>query len=780
MRGHLFSSLHRLGKKNRKWKVLACSTAFFLAAGVVSVPAFSQGLTNFTGRTNRSDDTRMLLAADELIYDRDKKIVTAQGHVQIEYDGNKVVAERVIYNQQTRHVIALGNVEIIEANGNKIYSDNIDITDDLGDGFINALRVESADNTRFAADSAERQNNQMTIFNRGVYTACEPCYQKPDNKVLWQVKAQKIIWNGAAKTMRFENSVFEMFGVPVGWFPVFEMPDPTVKRKSGLLQPGFVFDSKLGFGITNSYFWNLAPNYDFTLSETGYTRQGFLTEAEWRQRLENGSYDIRFAQITQLDRKAFDNDTIDRQTKNRYMVATVGNFSINNAWKYGWDILAQSDRNFSRTYNLSGLDDDVHRSQIYLTGLSGRNYFDMRFFHFEVQDSMLKNNPDERHSRQPWVLPRIEYSFTPDHSVLGGEITFNNNLQVIYRDRSDYSFSDWQNNPLKTARLAGVAGTSGRFTSEVEWKRTLISNTGVVFTPLLALRGDAIGVDVDKDYKQFSQRSDALRGMATAGIEIRYPILITTNHSTHIIEPTAQIFIRNNEQHAGRLPNEDAQSFIFDATTLFQRDKFSGRDRVEGGTRANVGIRYSGNFDNGWALYALIGQSYQLGGRNSFRAKDFVNVGSDSGLENARSDYVAMVGASNGERFSLAARGRFDEKTGAVRRGEVEFSNTWDKFWLSSQYAFIQAQPNYGYADDRQEISVQGGLKLTENWSINAQTSYDIVSDTWVRAGASLSYLDECFGVAIRYLQTRNPWEGASRNNFGFTLSFRTIGDFGK
>ena len=36
---------------------------------------------------------------------------------------------------------------------------------------------------------------------------------------------------------------------------------------------------------------------------------------------------------------------------------------------------------------------------------------------------------------------------------------------------------------------------------------------------------------------------------------------------------------RNNERFAGQLPNEDAQSMVFDATTLFERDKFSGFDR---------------------------------------------------------------------------------------------------------------------------------------------------------------------------------------------------------
>ena len=44
----------------------------------------------------------------------------------------------------------------------------------------------------------------------------------------------------------------------------------------------------------------------------------------------------------------------------------------------------------------------------------------------------------------------------------------------------------------------------------------------------------------------------------------------------------------------GVLPNEDSQSLVFDTTTLFQRDKFSGYDRIEGGTRLNAGLRYSG------------------------------------------------------------------------------------------------------------------------------------------------------------------------------------------
>lgn len=771
-------------------KVLACGTAL---ACIFTVPVFlpaagAQGFSRLAASHTPSSDSRMLLAADEIVFDRDASTITAQGHVQVEYDGNRVVARHVTYNQKTKRVIASGNVEIVDARGVKVYAEEIDLTDDLGEGFINSLRAETPDKTRFAAESAERSQGQMTVFNNGAYTACQSCYNKPEKDVLWQVRAKRIIWNGATKTMRFEGSQFEMFGVPVAWFPVFEMADPTVKRKSGFLAPSLGYKTKLGVGLTNSYFWNLGPNYDFTLSETGYAKQGILSEGLWRHRLENGSYDFRFAHIYQADRNAFDRETTDRRQTNRYMAATKGHFVINPRWVYGWDILAQSDRNFSRTYNLDGYNRDVHRSQIYLSGLGERNYFDMRFYHFTVQEDRLKDsitgNPKdslyERSSRQPWVLPRIDYTFIPDEAVYGGELKFTANLQTIYREKEDFAFADWVDNPLRTSRLAGMNGTSGRLTGELEWKRSFISDYGLVLSPVFALRGDAVGMHNNGGhYENVNLRSDALRGMATSGLEIRYPILFTTGGASHIVEPVAQIFVRNSEQYAGRLVNEDAQSFVFDATTLFSRDKFSGYDRVEGGTRANVGVRYSGDIENGWSIYGLAGQSYQLAGRNSFGSRDVTNVGADSGLETARSDYVAMLGIDDGRGLFLATRGRFDEKRLSIRRAEVDLQKKWNPLSFGMQYAYIQRQTEYGYAQDRQEVSVNGSYRLNDNWRLNADTTYDIVSDTLVRAGSSFSYQDECFGLILGYLQTRNPGESAISHKWNFLLSFRTIGDIG-
>ncbi len=768
-------SLSRLARGT----ALACVLALpFISVAALPSPASAQDAlaSNYESDPN----ARMLLQADELVYDRDINTVTAQGKVRIEYDGNHLVADKVTYNQQTRRMTATGNVEIVERDGNKIYSEHMDVTDSFRDGFVNGLRVETTDNTRFAAESAERSNGEITTFNNGVYTACEPCAKNPDKPVLWQIKAHKIIWNSTTKTVRFEHGRFEFFGMPLAYFPAFEMADPTVKRKSGFLFPGFSYKDDLGVGIKNSYFWALAPNYDVTLSTTAYTKQGFLTEAEWRHRLENGTYNLRIAGIHQNKPGEFDVNTVDREEDNRGMVASKGDFNLNSRWRFGWDVMAQTDRNFSRTYSLDGYGAETQVSKIYLTGINNRNYFDLNFYRFNVQESLLSDNPNEMHSKQPWVFPSLDYSYTMPEPVYGGELNFNTNLQVLYRQNANYT-------PLGTRfpRVPGFDGTNARLTTEAEWKRTFITPAGLVITPLLALRGDAIGANTnfnlaDAGYTDALVRSEALRAMATAGLELRWPILFSTTSSTHIIEPIAQLYVRNNERYAGELPNEDAQSFVFDATNLFSRDKFSGYDRVEGGTRANLGVRYSGNFNNSdWALYALGGQSFQLGGVNSYGTSDFVNVGADSGLQDARSDYVAMIGTSNSTGLALAARGRFDKDSFAVQRGELEAQQSWQKLTVSAQYAYIAPQPAYGYSDLRQEVTGSATARINTNWRVFGSGTYDMVSETLVRASSGLAYDDECFTYSMAYVQTRNPGDDKASHSVGFNISLRTLGDIG-
>ncbi|QZZ37472.1 LPS-assembly protein LptD [Nitratireductor kimnyeongensis] len=748
-----------------------------------------------TGGLDVSDlpqGAQMLLTAENLIYDNDLNTITAAGGVQIEYAGNSLVADRVVYDRRTSRVVARGRVQIIEEDGNKIFADEIDVTDDFRDGFVNALRIETVDKTYFAAESAERSGGQLTTFNNGVYTACEPCREKPGKPPIWQIKAQKIIWDGESKTVRFEGSRFEFFGMPIAYLPFFEVADPTVKRKSGFLIPGASYQEEMGVGISVPYYFAFSPTYDLTVTGTYYTKQGFLGEAEWRQRFDNGQYSIKIAGIKQQNPEAWDADTVNRSETGRGMVGSKGQFSINPRWTFGWDVLAQTDKNFSRTYGIDGFSDTVQTSQLYLTGLDDRNFFDLRAYHFDIQENVLDTASNARNDKQPWVLPSFDYSYTPDEAVAGGELNFDVNVQNIYRDSLSGNMTSANSGIYE--RIDGVEGLTSRMTAEAEWKRSFVSSGGLVVTPILQARGDAIYTDYDANtvngVTSFELNSTAVgsdvrssyyRYMATAGLEARWPILFSTSSASHVLEPMAQIFLRPDAPYQDRLgiPNEDAQSLVFDATTLFERDKFSGYDRIEGGTRANVGIRYSGSFANGWTTQGLFGQSYHLAGENPYAQTDLVHAGAYSGLETDVSDFVGMIGIASPNGFAFSAGARFDEKTFDIRRTDLKTAATFGQLTTSLQYAYIEAQPLYGFDDDRQEVTGVAKVRFDENWSGFASGTYDVESQTLVKNDYGFSYGDECFIYSMTYSRSKNRDTQEVSQSFGFRISLRTIGDFG-
>ncbi len=738
-------------------------------------PAWAQETKIDSFNPKMPDDAKMLLSANELVYNKDAERVIVRGAVQINYGGYQMVAQQVEYSQKTGRIIATGEIELIEPGGNKVYADQMDVTDDFGNGFIERLRVETTDLTKLAAVTGERRNGEEMILNNAVYTACTPCATDPDHKSLWHVKAQRIVQNGKTHTIRMENAKFELFGKPILYLPVLEVPDQTVKRKSGFLFPKFGYTQKLGAGVSVPYYWAISPYMDATVTATGLTRQGFLLQGEFRQRFENGEHILSMAGISQMNREGFTNGTVDAQETVRGMIGSKAKFNINPRWAFGWDVVVQSDNNFAKTYELSTFDGTTLTNQVYLTGLGKRNYFDARAFYFDIQDA----DPNSIAENKQAVAQVLDYSYTHPEPVLGGELTADFNLTNINRNREDGYIVD----PIgdQVYRYPGLDGTYHRLSAEVEWKRNFIVPGGLSLTPMFAARGDAIGTSMTdpSNYSgNFYDGDGATRRMLTAGIDARYPILLTTQYSSHILEPIAQVFARPDEQYAGGLPNEDAQSFVFDATSLFDRDKFSGYDRIEGGTRANLGIRYTGALGNGYALRAIAGQSFHLGGLNSFATDDLVKAGANSGLETDRSDYVAMIGIDAPSGLTASLSSRFDEKTLDMRRADATLGYQ-GIFWQTAvTYTSIQAQPIYGSLNDQDEIQTAAAYKFADYWSVFGSVTYDLNSNVITRNGVGITYDDRDTTFSLVYKEERDTDQTIANDwSIGARISFRTLGD---
>lgn len=737
----------------------------------------------------RDPNAQLLLQADELVYDNDRQVVTATGNVRLEYDGYDVVARRVSYNQRTRRVVASGDVELIEPDGNRIYAQTIDLTDDFSDGFVNALRVETPENTRFAAESAERRPGDLTVFNNGVYTACEVCRENPQKPPLWQIKAQRVILNGVEKTVEYRNASFELFGQPIAFLPYFRHPDPSVERKSGFLAPSIGYDENLGGWLRVPYFWVTGPNHDVTATATAFSRQGLLADVEWRHQLATGLYSIRLAGIVQQDRDAFTTTRgipvrPDGTEDARGLVNTTGLFALNERWNFGWNWTEQSDRTFASTYDLGGLDSRILDNEIFLRGLGDRNYFDASIYRFLVQApaNAAGEGFEYQEDEQPIVLPVVDYERTQYIDGLGAEAHLDVNVTSL--SRTDISVIDA---PSGDSRVHGVDGHYTRATAEAGVQKVLTTDGGIRIVPSAWLRGDLIGVDANAFDADTGtglpgdpiEDGGATRGMVTGGLEVSYPILATTPGASHVIEPVAQLFVRPDLAFSGTLPNEDAQSLVFDSSNLFRRDKFSGYDRIESGTRANIGLRYSALLDSGFTVDATVGQSYHLAGSNPFaRTDDLTNTGEESGLETDRSDYVAGLAIGTPTRFSFDLETRFDESDLDLRRVDGNVNYAGEKFTIQSGFTFVDEQPNYAFGTDRAEVYTAATYRLNEEWTVSGGVQWDVKNQTLVSYTAGLSYVDECFTLALSFKETRNRYTVDETNqSLTVRVGLRTLAD---
>jgi LPS-assembly protein len=241
--------------------------------------------------------------------------------------------------------------------------------------------------------------------------------------------------------------------------------------------------------------------------------------------------------------------------------------------------------------------------------------------------------------------------------------------------------------------------------------------------------------------------------MAAIGLEWTWPWLLTNGGAAHVMGPRAQLIVRPNETWAGSLPNNDAQSLVFDDSSLFAWDKFSGWDRVEGGTRLNLGWQYTGTFAAGTTIDALFGESIQLSGLNSYAITDITGIGPGSGLETMFSDYVSRLAVIGPSGHSLTARGRFDESDFTLNRGEIEAAGPVGPFTASTSLVFIRGirpETDVGITN-AYVIRGAASANFEENWRAFGSIAYDIQNEALIGRSIGLAYDDECLSFSVAY-----------------------------
>ncbi|MEE8223344.1 MAG: LPS assembly protein LptD, partial [Alphaproteobacteria bacterium] len=217
---------------------------------------------------------------------------------------------------------------------------------------------------------------------------------------------------------------------------------------------------------------------------------------------------------------------------------------------------------------------------------------------------------------------------------------------------------------------------------------------------------------------------------------------------------------------------EDSQDVEFDDTNLFSPSRFTGVDRVDGGQRFIYGVNWGLYGDQGGAIEAFLGQSYQLQSSSVFPK--------GSGLRDQVSDLVGRIRVSPAKYLDLLYRFRFDNKDLKAKRSEVRVSA--GPSWLRGDvnYFFVSEETGSGEFGDREEITFGLTARLSSYWTANAQIRDDLTDDGGtISQNIGFKYQDECLIFNIKFERSfTEDRDLKPKDTLFFQLIFKHLGGF--
>ncbi|WP_428487488.1 LPS-assembly protein LptD [Rhodopila sp.] len=695
-------------------------------------------------------DQPVTFSADEVDYDKDKNLVTATGHVEAWQNGHVMRADKITFDRNTGVAAATGHVVLLEPDGEVLFADYAELQNNMNDGILKDMRALLQQNGRLAANGAQRTAGKINELSKVVYSTCNLCAKDPNHPPLWQIRAASAVQDLEHKKVEFQNATLEMYGIPVAYFPYFWTADPSVKRESGILPPLIGNSSNIGAFYAQPYYWVIDDQSDATFIPLITTNAGPQLDVEYRRRFNDGVMLLNGS-------GGYLNGALQGS------FAGNGQFSINDTWRWGFNVNTASSsayvRDFHLTAGLTG-DPNILTSQLYLEGFGEGSYARLDSKFYQSETTVITN------SELPIVLPRYEYSYfgTPDQ--LGGRLSLNT---------TDF-------NVIRT-----VGTNTRRAALAVNWERPFAGPLGDQWK--LTLHGDAAAYDAS----QFNQIPNfgPLRNVGTAralpqmAVDFRWPFARDGGvWGTQLIEPIAQVIVapQAGDSQIRRYPNEDSLDFDFTDANLFGFNRFTGVDRLDGGVRANVAL-HGAWYLGGTTFDGLVGQSYRTTKDNLFPEA--------SGLHDQVSDIVASATLTPTRWLDVTYRARLNKNSLAIHESDAVASVGAPLLRVSGGYIYTNFDP-YTFYDQpapppagnpyyfpRNEITLAASSRWG-NYRFGANARRDVATNRMVSAGADAVYEDECFIFDLRFFRRYTSIDGDSGStSVLFLLTFKTIGQFG-
>lgn len=355
-----------------------------MATGEVKVEAqqtefLSQREANFTGQVDITSDSA-IISADEAQIRNNGRQLDARGDVVYQDDQLQVRSDAVSVDS-VNETLAMQNTEY----------------------FLNGSNGRGTANT---IDLSAAQGLTLTDVR---FTTC------PAGAEDWSIQASEIEISRDSLWGEAKNTRFYVGDVPVFYLPYFAFP-VSDQRQTGLLFPEFGSSSNVGLDYEQPFYWNMAPNYDMTLSPRWMSNRGVQLKTEFRYLSEQGY------SVLDIEYLPSDKDTQDEEDRYFYRIKHDG--VLGKHWTVGVDVNGISDDNYIVDLGT----DYYNRADTHLFRTVGMNFYsDHLTLDLHIRDFEIIGERPDAYRALPEARLKID-------QPVGSLLTFKLDSELAYFD----------------------------------------------------------------------------------------------------------------------------------------------------------------------------------------------------------------------------------------------------------------------------------------------------------------------------------------------------------
>ncbi|MDO6423092.1 LPS-assembly protein LptD [Saccharophagus degradans] len=690
------------------------------------------------------ENTPLIVEADDSVLTGAQK-AQLDGNVQISQGARSIRADSMTYSRETEEASLAGGVTIRNP-GLLIRGDKASMSTTRNQAsFENAIFVLHGQHIRGQADAIRQTSDSSIVLEGGSITSCEP------GSNAWSLGGAEIKIDNEKGQGTGKHITLKVGKVPVMYVPYIAFPLGD-QRQSGLLFPSISSSDNGGLDAAVPFYWNMAPNYDATITPRIISGRGAMLEVEGRHLNKRFYTESNIAylpnddggQDKDLDTLVSNGDITESQAhpytgQNRWLghLSQQGGSASNGGWYSTIDFTKVSDQDYFRDLGASSFSE---QNQSYLDQRAELGYL---FEHWTVS-AMAQNRQvllydlDTPYRRAPQLNAIGHYS------VNGFEFKLDNELV-----RFDHPSNEWRNGDTLI--------TGSRLSTDYRAAWPIRGRWGFI-KPEVGYK--ALGYQLESDGLASSAESSPTLGAAQASIDMSVIFEHRGGSIMQTIEPRVYYLHRAYTDHSdlyavttdGQNVNFDTSIRTFSYSQLFRDSRFGGRDRLDDANQTTVGLtsRWYSNESGRELFSASIGQVFHNADRRVGLNGEELNTGQTSELA---ADVSVMLGPLS--RFYVNSI--YDTEAAEITRAS-------SGVYYHSQDLSTLANLSYSYVRDYRQSSIAAGTTeatdidqvdlsfvtpINKQWSLMGRYNYDFTQAQELETFLGFEYNDCCYRVRL-------------------------------